>query len=300
MQIKIPGLPIYVRTLKEPVSAQAQFLQAVDKQNKLLKMQSKASELKNFYENNGYLTGLHILDKKELALATQNFSALEDKFGKVYTQYSLHNVHLQYKWVMDLAANPLVLQAIIAVLGPNVILLDSRFICKYPASDVPHKNDVVPYVAWHQDIRYWGFDGGPVASMWLALDDVDEENGVLQVIPGSHKLGLQEHGTSTIPGNMLTSNQEIPKHLVEAEKAVLCPLKAGQMSIHDGLTVHFSEPNMSNRRRCGFVIRYIPTTAYPIEDADRPRSFPATVLVAGDDRFNHFRNNAPDTFTKIF
>ncbi|XP_041052019.1 probable alpha-ketoglutarate-dependent hypophosphite dioxygenase [Carcharodon carcharias] len=263
-------------------------------------MQSKASELKNFYENNGYLTGHHILDKNELALATQNFSALEDKFGKVYTQYSLHNVHLQYKWVMDLAANPLVLQAIIAVLGPNVILLDSRFICKYPASDVPHKNDVVPYVAWHQDIRYWGFDGGSVASVWLALDDVDEENGVLQVIPGSHKLGLQEHGTSTIPGNMLTSNQEIPEHLVEAEKAVLCPLKAGQMSIHDGLTVHFSEPNMSNRRRCGFVIRYVPTTAYPIEDADRPRSFPATVLVAGTDRFNHFRNNAPDNFAKIF
>ncbi|XP_067853093.1 phytanoyl-CoA dioxygenase domain-containing protein 1-like [Heptranchias perlo] len=263
-------------------------------------MEIKANDLKKAYENNGYLTGIRVLDKDELALTTQNFSVLEDKFGKVYAQYNLHNVHLQYKWVMDLATHPLVLQTIIAALGPNVILLDSRFICKYPASDVPHENNIAPYVAWHQDIRYWGFEGGPVTSVWLALDDVDRENGVLQVIPGSHKLGLLEHGTGAIPGNMLTSNQEIPKNLVEAEKAVECPLKAGEMSVHDGLTVHFSEPNISNRRRCGFVIRYVPTTAYPVEDPDRPRSFPATVLIAGDDTFNHFKNNAPNFFVKPF
>ncbi|XP_072450749.1 L-threonyl-[L-threonyl-carrier protein] 4-chlorinase-like [Chiloscyllium punctatum] len=263
-------------------------------------MQKETSEMKILYEQNGYLSGIDILDKNELVLAIQNFSTLEDKFGKVYTQYSLHNAHLEYKWVMDLAAHPQVLKAITAVLGPDVILLDSRFICKYPASDVPHESNVAPYVAWHQDIRYWGFEGGPVTSVWLALDDVDKENGVLQVIPGSHKLGLLEHGTSTIPGNMLTSNQEIPIHLVETEKAIQCPLKAGQMSVHDGLTVHFSEPNLSNRRRCGFVIRYVPTTAYPVDDPDRPRSFPATVLVAGEDKFNHFQNKAPDTFTKTF
>lgn len=33
--------------------------------------------------------------------------------------------------------------------------------------------------------RYWGLDGGPVVSVWLALDDSQEENGALQVIPGT-------------------------------------------------------------------------------------------------------------------
>lgn len=33
--------------------------------------------------------------------------------------------------------------------------------------------------------RYWGIDGGPVLSVWLALDDSLKENGALQVIPGS-------------------------------------------------------------------------------------------------------------------
>lgn len=75
--------------------------------------------------------------------------------GKEYTQYSLHNVHLQYSWVRDLTKHPQTLQVVKAILGPDVILLDSRFICKYPTL-TPDGNvgaDGLPYVAWHQDMR---------------------------------------------------------------------------------------------------------------------------------------------------
>ncbi|XP_063289614.1 L-threonyl-[L-threonyl-carrier protein] 4-chlorinase-like [Pelobates fuscus] len=263
-------------------------------------MKADASQMKALYEANGYLTAIHVLGEKEMEQASKEYGKLEQKFGKEYTQYNLHNIHMEHEWVMNLASHPNLLQAITAVLGPNVILLDSRFICKYPSSDVPHKENIAPYVAWHQDIKYWGFEGGPVASVWLAFDDVDAENGVLQILPGSHKQGVLEHRIAENPGNMLTANQEIPKHLVNAEDAVECPLKAGQMSVHDGLTVHASEPNMSNRRRCGFVIRYVPTVAYPVKDPERPRTFPATVLVAGTDEFQNFENNAPNFFSKTF
>ncbi|MGH0187505.1 UNVERIFIED_CONTAM: hypothetical protein FKN15_025473 [Acipenser sinensis] len=216
-------------------------------------------------------TGVPALDPEELERATEGFSRLEREFGLEYAQYSLHNVHLKYRWVMSLAIHPKVLEPIKGILGPNVILLDSRFICKYPIKQKSHEaacesqKPVLPYVAWHQDIRYWGFEGGSVASVWLALDDVDRENGVLQVIPGSHHQGLLPHITSPNPGNMLTANQEIPEHLLNTSEAVECPLQAGQMSVHDGLTVHGSEPNLSTRRRCGFVIRYVPTSAYPVQ-----------------------------------
>lgn len=86
--------------------------------------------------------------------------------GKEYTQYSLHNVHLQYPWVMSLTKHPHLLQVVTAVLGPDVILLDSRFICKYPtltSSDIQENEEEepkpkagengLPYVAWHQDMR---------------------------------------------------------------------------------------------------------------------------------------------------
>lgn len=83
--------------------------------------------------------------------------------GTEYTQYSLHNVHMQYPWAMNLTKHPGVLQVVKAILGPDVILLDSRFICKYPALTETEEggtqpNDAAeesgpPYVAWHQDMR---------------------------------------------------------------------------------------------------------------------------------------------------
>ncbi|KPP60617.1 hypothetical protein Z043_121367 [Scleropages formosus] len=278
-----------------------------------------AEKLKTLYEQQGFLTELPVLSITELQEAREAFTQLEREFGEEYTQYSLHNVHLKYDWVMGLVKHPKVLEPVKAILGPDVILLDSRFICKYPTqlkttssgegsktatSDTGNTSEEskgqvyngaqdeadLPFVAWHQDIRYWGLDGGSVLSVWLALDDSREDNGALQVIPGTHRSGLLPHQSSASAGNMLSVNQEIPEDLVETEKAVLCPLLAGQMSVHDGFLVHGSNPNTSNSRRCGFVIRYVPTCVYPTEDPDRPRRFAATALVCGNDKFNHFKS----------
>ncbi|KAM6976730.1 L-threonyl-[L-threonyl-carrier protein] 4-chlorinase [Aplochiton taeniatus] len=278
-------------------------------------MTSTMAELRDAYNHKGYLSPLPVLDETELREARHAFAELEEEFGEEYTQYNLHNVHLKYPWVMHLAKHPRALRVINAVLGPDVILLDSRFICKYPVrspakqtgNDVSgiinneqgkpaegqQSESVLPFVAWHQDMKYWGIDGGPVLSIWLALDDSLPENGALQVIPGSHCSGLLPHHLATRPGNMLTVNQEIPAELVQADKTVICPLLAGQMSIHDGLLVHASDPNTSQKRRCGLVARYVPTCAYPIQDPDRPRTFNATVIASGTDHFNHFSSESP-------
>ncbi|KAK2849292.1 hypothetical protein Q5P01_009126 [Channa striata] len=262
-------------------------------------MTTSTATVQELYNRQGYLSALPVLNETELKDARHAFSELEKEFGEEYTQYSLHNVHLQYPWVKDLTTHPRVLEAVRAVLGPDVILLDSRFICKYPTlkpdqilENKEGGESTLPYVAWHQDMRYWGIDGGPVLSVWLALDDSQKENGALQVIPGSHCSGMLPHRPATRPGNMLSVNQEIPEELVKVEETVFCPLTAGEMSIHDGFLVHGSDANTSQKRRCGFVIRYVPTCAYPIEDPDRPRKFHATVLVSGTDKFNHFSNKS--------
>lgn len=265
-------------------------------------MTTSTAKLQEIYNQQGFLSALPVLDESELREARRAFSELEEEFGIEYTQYSLHNVHLQYQWVSGLTKHPQILRVVQAVLGPDVILLDSRFICKYPIlkpnsqekEEVETKpdggEDTLPYVAWHQDMRYWGIDGGPVLSVWLAFDDSLKENGALQVIPGTHLAGMLPHRQAVRPGNMLTVNQEIPEELVQADEAVICPLLAGQMSVHDGLLVHASDANLSQKRRCGFVIRYVPTCAYPIQDPDRPRKFHATELVCGTDQFNNFSN----------
>lgn len=117
-------------------------------------------------------------------------------------------------------------------------------------------------------------------------------------LKGTHKSGILEHRQASKGGNLLTSNQEIPEDLYNVEEAVPCPLKAGQMSLHHGHLVHGSGPNRSQRRRCGYVIRYVATSAHPIADENRPRKFEATVLVSGEDNFNNFKDNAPKWFNR--
>jgi len=64
-----------------------------------------------------------------------------------------------------------------------------------PVITLAHHNSIMtkmPFssteTSWHQDIRYWRFDNDNLVSVWLALDEERSENGVLEFIPGSHKM----------------------------------------------------------------------------------------------------------------
>ena len=61
-------------------------------------------------------------------------------------------------------------------------------------------------------------------------------------------------------------------------------LKAGQASLHHGLTVHGSNPNTSGRRRCGMTVRFTTPNEKPVPGVfvDKP------ILISGKDRFGHF------------
>ncbi|RUS91356.1 hypothetical protein EGW08_000873 [Elysia chlorotica] len=206
----------------------------------------------------------------------------------------MHNLHVKEEWVLRLATHPKMLAPLKAILGPNMILLDSRFICKYP---VGPGEDKEAFVAWHQDARYWGLEGD-VVSVWMAVDDADDENACMQVIPGKTLNPEYVPPPRTPRARLLSTNQAISQELYDTSKAVSCAVKAGQMSLHHGLLVHGSGTNRSSRRRCGYVIRYVSISARPIEDPDRPRSFPATVLVCGQNASqNSFEDNSPQWFT---
>ena len=116
-------------------------------------------------------------------------------------------------------------------------------------------------VAWHQDFSYWTRTE-PMAHLtcWIPLDDVDEENGCLQYVPGSHRWRL-------LPITGLASDMNaIDSILTEEERGAFHPvpvvLRRGEASFHHPLTVHGSFANRSSRRR-----RTTPTRA-----AARPAS----------------------------
>ncbi len=111
-------------------------------------------------------------------------------------------------------------------------------------------------IPWHQDNAYWRCQPAGLVSIWIALDDADEENGCMNVIPGSHARGALEHSRAkTGDGNtsaILMTSQ------VDDSKAVPIPLTAGHAMVHHCLMFHTTRPNYSNRDRRAMVIHYMP------------------------------------------
>lgn len=204
------------------------------------------------YERDGYLCPVDVFSPAEIAALRAEFDALEAEVGREASQTGLHGRHMDLPFVWRMAANARVLAWIEAIMGPDIVMLSSQFFCKYPAGEVG------AYIAWHQDVTYWGLDPMEAHSAWIAVDDADEENGCMQAIAGTHREGMAPHVTSRTPGNLLSIEQEIPDEYVDRARVVSLAMKAGQMSVHHGKLFHASAPNRSQRRRCGLAVRFVP------------------------------------------
>ncbi len=86
-------------------------------------------------------------------------------------------------------------------------------------------------------------------SVWLAIDDVDEANGAMQFVPGSHRLGALDHVVKPLDGTRVLKRQV--EHADSYVDRVSDSLRAGEMSLHSDLLLHGSHPNASDRRRAG-------------------------------------------------
>jgi hypothetical protein len=83
------------------------------------------------------------------------------------------------------------------------------------------------YLPWHQDAGdVWRLDRDPLVTIWIALDPATRMNGCVQVIPGSHRLGLLSHHGSTL------SPDDAQRHCPERAITYL-EIEAG-----DGLLLH--------------------------------------------------------------
>jgi phytanoyl-CoA hydroxylase len=104
----------------------------------------------------------------------------------------------------------------------------------------------------HQDNFYFCLKPPNVATLWLALDTVDEENGCLRYVPGSHRKGIRVHN----PTSVLGFSQGICDYGADDElREVPVTLAPGDLVAHHGETIHRAEPNRSaTRQRRSFAM----------------------------------------------
>ena len=186
------------------------------------------------------------------------------------------------KAIHDIAHDPRMLDLAEAVMGPNLILLFTHLFCKPAAS-----SRAVP---WHQDGPFWPVTPLASCTVWLALDKVDEENGAMRVIPGSHLGDYRSHHLTDDPNSTL--NRKIDLTTVDESAARTIELLPGQVSLHDIGTIHGSAANTSTRRRAGLALRYMPATSCmhrKMENAAADWTEMPMELVRGENR--HQGNN---------
>ena len=144
-----------------------------------------------------------------------------------------------------------VLDLVEPILGPDIALFSSHFICK-PKGDGRK-------VPWHEDSYYWRGMMNPmeVCTVWLAIDPSTRENGCMKVIPRTFH-GYSDYDPVDPEKNVFST--EIKKHLVDEARQVHLELQPNHASLHDGRLMHGSDPNTSNIRRCGSSVRISPTS----------------------------------------
>lgn len=97
----------------------------------------------------------------------------------------------------------------------------------------------------HQDNFYFCLKPAQVVTMWLALDDVDVENGCLRYVPGSHRKGIRPHNRTQTLGFSQGISDYGPE---DRAGEVLISAKPGDVLIHHGDTIHRAEANESPMR----------------------------------------------------
>lgn len=200
-----------------------------------------------FYDKNGYL-----LYKKPL-FPEQHFLELKDIFEEHLAAKGsklsdeLDTPHFTDPRLLKFLLSDDVLNLVEPIIGPNIALFSSHFICKDP-----YQGRATP---WHEDSAYWKnkFDSyDKIVTVWLALDKTTKENGCMCVVPGTHHNGFSEY--EEVDKSLNTFHAQIKD--VDTSNAVAFELEPGECSLHDARIIHGAAANTSPLRRCGYTMRY--------------------------------------------
>jgi phytanoyl-CoA hydroxylase len=126
----------------------------------------------------------------------------------------------------------------------------------------------------HQDGYYFMIEPQQALTMWLALDQVDETNGCLRYIPGSHRRGMRPHARTQIVGFSQGISDYCP---ADRATEVVVPADPGDLLVHHCLTVHSADANQSpDRTRRSLGLIYYSADARP--DDQRLSAYQRTLV----------------------
>lgn len=230
---------------------------------------------KEFYQKNGYLIFSDLISQKEVEILTGEIKKISDKkseeiilekSGAVRTIFAAHQNSEVMRRLLRL---PQLLETAKSLLESDVYLHQFKINSKVALEGEQWE--------WHQDFLYWNKeDSMPsprVLTATVFLQDVDEFNGPMLIIPGSHLEGMVEvethskyagNGIPKEPGWMSTLtadlkykiNQPILSELIKKSQILSVKGSAGFVLFFHGNLFHSSSQNLSWIDRQSIFISY--------------------------------------------
>ena len=197
------------------------------------------------YHDEGFIAPIRVISEAEALSIKSQLEEVEAQFPEEINAESRNNLHLSFEFLDVLAHNPIIVDAMEDLIGPDIALWATVMFIKESSSK--------HYVSWHQDATYMGMNSTDFPTPWIALSPSNLETGCMTMISGSHKQEIHRHEDTFAEHNILTRGQAIPD--VDESKGVDLILEPGEMSIHNGAIIHGSKPNKSQQRRVGFSLQ---------------------------------------------
>ncbi|MEM7032937.1 MAG: phytanoyl-CoA dioxygenase family protein [Chloroflexota bacterium] len=215
----------------------------------------------DLYHGQGYLIVSQLFSDDEIAFFKEHYEAMRQREANSQeewagdTDYDVRDPLLTYprlmqphrrdetslNWLIDERLN----QVMTALLGQEPFAVQTMYYFKPPGARGQ---------ALHQDQYYLRVQPGTCMAAWMAVDDCDEKNGCLRVVPGSHDwpvLCLTDADTTQ-------SFTDVTVPLPEGTPVEPVIMKAGDVLFFNGQLVHGSLPNSShNRFRQALIGHYI-------------------------------------------
>lgn len=217
---------------------------------------------KSQFESDGFLVIRNFLPSDEFDTLTQNIDRfIRDIVPGLASQYAFYDDRTRPETLKQLShmdcdsffaeykSHSRWLETARELLGEEVVVQGTEWFNKPPDT-----NHVTPP---HQDNYYFCLTPPRVLTMWLALEPIDEENGCLRYIRGSHADGLRPHNRTTTLG-FSQGLADFGPHDTDREVAIIA--QPNDLLIHHGQTIHRADANQSStrhRRSFAMVVRGI-------------------------------------------
>jgi len=172
-------------------------------------------------------------------------SATRPALRRVAAPSEVSNAH--YEVMVDSA----MVDMVTALIGPDVKVHHSKVNTKLPGAATEGE--------WHQDFAYTPHSNTDLVTALLMVDEVTEENGPLEVAPGSHDGPLH----SLWHDGTFTGATAPDVASVRRRDAVRCTGEAGSVCLMHTKLAHGSAPNRSDRPRTLFICVYAAGDALP-------------------------------------